>query len=160
MDEAAAGALLAEAFGRVDVADIRHAVAREAATAGLTGQRLDDFVLAVNEIITNAVRHTDGRGRVRLWTAGTVLSCEVTDTGDGIPPDWVEPTPPPATLVPGGRGLWMARQLCDELTVDTGPAGTVVRLSITLDGHHPPTAVDQGHVGVSQVLPCGSVGEA
>jgi anti-sigma regulatory factor (Ser/Thr protein kinase) len=142
------GALLAQAFGRTDVADLRHAVAHTAAAAGLTGQRLDDFVLAVNEIITNAVRHTDGRGRVRLWTAGTLLSCEVTDSGGGIPPDWVEPTPPPATLVPGGRGIWIARQLCDELTLDTGPGGTVVRLSIALDGHHPPTSVDRGQIGV------------
>jgi len=128
--------LLAEAFGRADLAATRHAVARRAAVAGLSGQRLDDFVLAVNEIITNAVRHADGGGRLRLWAVDGRLLCEVTDAGGGIPAGLADAEPPSIALAPGGRGLWIARQLCDELTVATGAGGTSVRLAIALD-HHP-----------------------
>jgi anti-sigma regulatory factor (Ser/Thr protein kinase) len=129
--------LLTRAFGYADLGLTRHAVARQAAAAGLAGQRLEDFVLAVNEILTNAVRHADGGGRLRLWCVGGRLLCEVTDSGHGIPPDLIDVEPPPITLAPGGRGLWIARQLCDELTVATGPAGTAVRLAVGLDDMRP-----------------------
>jgi serine/threonine-protein kinase RsbW len=137
MAEPPAAPLLTEAFGFADLAATRHAVARHAAAAGLTGQRLEDFVLAVNEILTNAVRHADGGGWLRLWCVGGRLLCEVTDSGHGIPAELIDVEPPPITLAPGGRGLWIARQLCDELTVTTGPAGTAVRLVIGLDSMRP-----------------------
>lgn len=124
--------LMVEEFGRDEVAALRHAISRRAATVGLSEQRLDDFVVAVNEIITNAVRHANGRGRLRLWVADGSLCCEVTDTGDGIPADRIDPPRPPATFIAGGRGIWMARQLCDELTIDTGPRGTRVCMVVTL----------------------------
>jgi anti-sigma regulatory factor (Ser/Thr protein kinase) len=126
--------LMTGAFGYADLAATRRAVARHAAAAGLAGRRLEDFVLAVNEILTNAIRHADGGGRLRLWCVDGRLLCEVTDTGHGIPADLIDVEPPPVTLAPGGRGLWIARQLCDELTVATGPAGTAVRLAVGLDG--------------------------
>jgi len=129
--------LLTGGFGFADLAATRHAVARHAAAAGLAGQRLEDFVLAVNEILTNAVRHADGGGSLRLWCGGGRLWCEVTDSGHGIPAELIDVEPPPITLAPGGRGLWIARQLCDELTVATGPAGTAVRLAVGLDGVRP-----------------------
>jgi anti-sigma regulatory factor (Ser/Thr protein kinase) len=131
------GELLAEVFTGGKVAATRHAVMRAAAGAGLSEQRLDDFVLAVNEIITNAVRYAEGRGRVRLWASASAVCCEVTDAGPGIPLDWINREAPPG-LVAGGRGLWMARQLCDDVDVRTGPAGTAVLLSVALDGHRPP----------------------
>ncbi|HEU5108430.1 MAG TPA: ATP-binding protein [Micromonosporaceae bacterium] len=129
------GPLLACVFGYADLATTRHALAQQAAAAGLAGQRLDDFVLAVNEILTNAVRHAGGSGRLRLWAVGARLLCEVTDSGRGIPPGLADIEPPPITLAPGGRGLWIARQLCDELTVVTGTGGTSVRLAVSLNAH-------------------------
>jgi anti-sigma regulatory factor (Ser/Thr protein kinase) len=137
MAEAPVPPLLTGAFGYDDLAATRHAVARHAARAGLAGQRLEDFVLAVNEILTNAVRHADGGGTLRLWCIGGRLLCEVTDSGGGIPADLIDVQPPPIALAPGGRGLWIARQLCDELTVATGPAGTAVRLAVGLAGVRP-----------------------
>ena len=124
--------LLAEAFDRDEVTDLRHAVARVANAAGLSGQRLDDFVLAVNEIMTNAVRHTGGRGWIRLWITGTRLHCEITDTGGGIPTHWLDARRPAPDLVAGGRGLWIARRLCDDMCVETGPTGTAVCLGMAL----------------------------
>ncbi|MEV8517531.1 ATP-binding protein [Dactylosporangium sp. NPDC051484] len=122
-------ALLVEQFGVAQITPIRHAVSRGASAAGLSGSRLEDFVLAVNEIVTNAVRHAGGGGLVRLWVAGGVLVCEVTDHGAGIPAERLNGQAPPPSYSISGRGLWLARHLVDEVEVSTGEAGTIVRLS-------------------------------
>ncbi|GAA2349474.1 ATP-binding protein [Dactylosporangium salmoneum] len=123
-------ALLVEDFGVAQITPVRHAVSRGAAMAGLLGQRLEDFVLAVNEIVTNAVRHAGGGGTLRLWVSDGVVVCEVTDKGEGIPDERLsggEALPPSYAV--SGRGLWLARHLVDDVTVSTGEAGTIVRLS-------------------------------
>ncbi|BCJ66515.1 ATP-binding protein [Polymorphospora rubra] len=124
--------LLTETFDRDQVTDLRHVVASCATAAGLAGQRLDDFVLAVNELITNAVRHGGGQGRLRLWSQqGTVL-CEVSDAGGGIAAERLDNRDRPAPHTAGGWGLWLADQLSDEMVVRTGPEGTTVRISAAL----------------------------
>lgn len=125
-------ALLVEAFGVAQITPVRHAVGRLAAEAGLVGQRLEDFVLAVNEIVTNAVRHAGGGGTLRLWRAGGVLICEVTDRGDGIPRERLRGAALPPSHAISGRGLWLARHLVDDVAVTTGEAGTIVKLSSAL----------------------------
>ncbi|WP_433608314.1 ATP-binding protein [Dactylosporangium sp. CA-139114] len=123
-------ALLVEDFDVALITPVRHAVNRGAAAAGLTGQRLEDFVLAVNEIVTNAVRHAGGGGTLRMWVADGVLVCEVVDKGAGIPEERLsgEAALPPSSAI-SGRGLWLARHLVDDVLVTTGEAGTIVRLS-------------------------------
>jgi anti-sigma regulatory factor (Ser/Thr protein kinase) len=125
-------ALLVEEFGVAQITPVRHALSRAAAAAGLVGQRLEDFVLAVNEIVTNAVRHAGGRGTLRLWLAGGLLVCEVADRGDGIPRERLNGNGLPPSHAVSGRGLWLARHLVDEVAVSTGEAGTIVRLSSAL----------------------------
>jgi anti-sigma regulatory factor (Ser/Thr protein kinase) len=124
--------LLRQKFDQRVIGGSRHAVARLAAAAGLYGQRLDDFVLAVNEMMTNAVRHAGGRGMLTLWCADSILHCEVTDNGRGIPAERLQPQRRPSTLAVSGRGLWLARHLCDSVTINTGPHGTKVLLRIGL----------------------------
>lgn len=103
---------------------VRHAVIRQATGAGLAGNQLHDFVLAVNEIVTNAVVHGGGRGELRMWDNGQFLRCEVTDGGPGGLLDApTEPTPQ------GGRhGLRLARLLVDHLEILESAGGTAVRL--------------------------------
>lgn len=125
-------ALLSRSFTRAQVTAVRHAVTRLAAGCGLAGRRLEDFALAVNELVTNAVRHAGGQGRVRLWRTDDKLCCEVTDDGPGIPPERVEPDAPPPTSAIDGRGLWLVSRLCDQVAIDTGPAGTTVRIVAAL----------------------------
>jgi anti-sigma regulatory factor (Ser/Thr protein kinase) len=125
-------ALLSELFDHQLVTTVRHAVVRLAARAGLAGQRLDDFVLAVNEMMTNAVRHAGGSGVLILWCQDDRLQCEVVDEGPGIPPERVDGDPLPAAFALNGRGLWLAHRLCDSVTIKTGPRGTTVHLAIAL----------------------------
>ena len=129
VDPIDATTLLAESFDHDQVTGLRHRVAGHARALGLTGQRLDDFVLAVNELTTNAVRHGGGRGWLRLWSAGRTVLCEVSDHGAGLTPERANDRRHPASDIVGGWGLWLARQLSDGMTVRSGPAGTTVRIA-------------------------------
>ncbi|WBB79366.1 ATP-binding protein [Micromonospora sp. WMMD882] len=131
--------LIAEAFDQAQVTELRHAVTSCGRAVGLTGQRLDDFVLAVNELITNAVRHGGGRGWLRLWQQADGLFCEVSDHGGGISAQRLNDRSRPAPDTAGGWGLWLARELSDTMRVETGPDGTTVRISAVLDPAAPPT---------------------
>jgi serine/threonine-protein kinase RsbW len=129
--------LLAESFDRHQVTAVRHTVAAHAEASGLAGTRLDDFVLAINELITNAVRHGGGRGWLRLWRADGFLYCLVSDTGAGIDSERLDDRRRPAPEIAGGWGLWLARELSDEMRVHSGPAGTSVRISAAIVAPEP-----------------------
>jgi serine/threonine-protein kinase RsbW len=111
------------------VTELRHAVASQAAKAGLAGDRLDGFVVAVNELLTNAVRHGGGTGHVALWREPGAVVCEVTDRGAGMPADRATPSVRPSPDAPGGWGLWLAAEMTDAIEVRTGDDGTAVRIS-------------------------------
>ncbi|WP_406072677.1 ATP-binding protein [Micromonospora sp. NBC_01638] len=128
--------LIADAFDQAQVTEIRHSVTSCAHASGLHGQRLDDFVLAINELITNAVRHGGGRGWLRLWQESGLLVCEVADHGHGISQQRLGDRSRPAPDTAGGWGLWLARELTDNMEVSTGTAGTTVRVTTGLSSHN------------------------
>lgn len=111
----------------VGLAAARNAVASAAHLNGLERSAIDRFVLAVNEIMTNVIAHGGGQGRLRLWPDDGWLRCRVTDEGPGMPSGFRAPTLPPI-LSTGGRGLWLAYQLC-HLDIRSGEHGTTVDLS-------------------------------
>ena len=115
-------------FDTWQLAAVRHGVADAAWAAGCDGDRVEDLVLAVNEVATNAVEHGSGDVHLDVWDGGRAgaLVCEVHDGGRLADPLPGLRAPHPSD--PRGRGLWIARQLCDLLHVWTDTAGTHVRI--------------------------------
>ena len=124
--------LLRRDFGLENLVRVRHEIAGRSAEAGLDDTRLYWYVVAVNEITTNAVRHGGGSGQVSLWFDGDRLHCRVVDRGPGIPPERQRGDVRPAPDTLGGRGLWLARQGCESMRVDSTPAGTRVTLTTAI----------------------------
>jgi anti-sigma regulatory factor (Ser/Thr protein kinase) len=118
--------------------DLREVVGGAARAAGLSPERTDDFVLAVNEVAGNAVEHGYGTGLLQLWLRDRLLTCEVHDSGVLCDPLPGLRLPHPAEH--RGRGVWIARQLCDLLHVWADHDGTHVRLQ-TARGSHVPDPV-------------------
>jgi anti-sigma regulatory factor (Ser/Thr protein kinase) len=136
------GDLLDIVFGWADFTRLRRLVAGQCAAAGLTGSRLDDFVLAVHEIAANAIMHAGAGGRLILRRAANGLRCLIADHApcdgeDAGPASWVPRARDGAEREPAGpetgRGLWLAAQLIDELSIISGPDSTIVSLYIRFD---------------------------
>ena len=121
-------ALLRREFALTSLVELRHQVERSASDNGLSDLALYRFVVAVNEITTNAVRHGGGHGHLELWRTGSRLHCRIADHGPGLP---AGKRTRPDTHATNGRGLWLAQQGCDDLTISTGMQGTTITLSAT-----------------------------
>ena len=133
--------LLDRVFGRDEITVVRHEVSDGLTAAGLRGERLQGFVLAVNEVVTNVVLHAGGRGRIVLWLADGSAWCTVADSGPGLPARYLSRPEVPGAFEVGGRGIWLAYELCDEVTMATGPLGTTVGLRIGLSRRATPNGV-------------------
>lgn len=116
----------------VDVLDPPLPVTRELVRsagqdARLTEAEIDDLVLVVSEGVSNAVAHGRPPVRVRFWTALRRVVALISDTGAG-------PADPFAGLLPargsatGGFGLWIAHQLCSDVTLRRTDRGFTLRL--------------------------------
>ena len=100
-----------------------------AVLAGMPQSRAGEVVLAVHELAANAVRHGAGPGRLRVWSAAGALHCQV---DDGDPPAGqaaVNPFP----YLPG-HGLWVVRQVADQVQILSGPGGTSVTITFGMPG--------------------------
>ena len=118
-------------FAGGSLSPVRHFVGERAGRAGLTSERTDAFVLAVDEAATNSLLHGGGDGTLRVWRGDGSMICEVMDAG-------VFRRPMAGRIAPGmaegtGRGLWIANQLCDLVQIRSSDAGTTVRLHMRLD---------------------------
>nr|BFE82333.1 hypothetical protein GCM10020093_049340 [Planobispora longispora] len=121
--------LLVRDFDLDTLVAVRHEVEHCAEQHGLTGLTLYRFVVAINEITTNAVRHGGGTGRLRLWRAGDRIYCEVTDRGPGLSVSAGNRAAPVESA--NGRGLWLARRGVRRFTMRTGAGGTSITLEAT-----------------------------
>ncbi|MFG1945841.1 ATP-binding protein [Nonomuraea sp. NPDC048826] len=122
--------LFSRDFDRESLVTLRREVERRSEEQGLAGLALYRFVVAVNEITTNAVRHGGGHGRLTLWKGDDRLFCEVADRGRGLPSGREWAPPPPATSTTG-RGLLLARHGASRLSIRSDGDGTSVLLEIT-----------------------------
>jgi anti-sigma regulatory factor (Ser/Thr protein kinase) len=113
-------------FGPDQLNAIRLFAARAATRAGLSTGRVDDLVLAVNEVVTNSLMYGGGFGLLRVWADPVGLVCEVGDSGRMNEP--LAGRVLPDVDRDEGRGLWMANQVCDLVQIRSSAVGTVVRL--------------------------------
>ncbi|MGA9315093.1 MAG: ATP-binding protein [Solirubrobacteraceae bacterium] len=109
---------------------LRRFVALSAAEASLDPARIDDLVLAINELATNSVCHAGGAGTLRIWREGDVLRCDVHDQGHMRQPSVCPIAPEPTQIT--GRGLWIVSQLCDLVQIHASHRGSVVRVHMRL----------------------------
>jgi anti-sigma regulatory factor (Ser/Thr protein kinase) len=107
--------------------DVREFTAALAARAGLRPHRVGDLVIAVAELAANTLAHTGGPGTVTFWVTDDEVVCQVQDQGQITDPlaGNVRPAPDASG---GGRGLWLVHQVCDQVEIRSGHAGTTVRL--------------------------------
>ncbi|MER7841049.1 SpoIIE family protein phosphatase [Streptomyces sp. NPDC096040] len=112
------------------VPTVRHLVARQLSEWGLE-PLVTPVELIVSELVTNAIRHGDGPGRLRL-IQHRVLTCEVSDTHTGRP----RPRHPRG-LDEHGRGLFLIAQLSRRWGSRCAGDGKIVWAEQDL----PPTAV-------------------
>jgi anti-sigma regulatory factor (Ser/Thr protein kinase) len=117
-------------FGPAELGEIRQWVGGHASAHGVSRDRLEDLALALHEICTNSIRFGGGVGRLAVWIADGTLICDVTD-GGRIDDLLVGRVLPPLDGL-GGRGVWLANQLCDLAQLRSGEDFTQVRLHTRL----------------------------
>jgi anti-sigma regulatory factor (Ser/Thr protein kinase) len=108
--------------------DARDLVRRSARDVGL-GERADDLVLAVNEILSNSLSHAGENGALRVWYEPGAVVCEVRDGGH-IPKPLVGREEPAAGQI-GGHGMWLVNLVCDLVQVRSSVEGSTVRMKMS-----------------------------
>ncbi len=142
MQASARPPILDQEFDSGTLYALRAAVQAHADRAGLPEDRASEVVLAVHELAANAIAHGAGHGRLRMWDVTGALSCEVVDIGRAGRPDaaggpdtaggsWTVTDPWPAE---DGHGLWLVRQVADQLDLRSGPRGTRAVITFALPG--------------------------
>jgi anti-sigma regulatory factor (Ser/Thr protein kinase) len=103
---------------------------RPACVGACPGQpvaQAEDLVIAVSEIAANAVRYGSPAARLPRVVGGAATA-EVRDSGCWRPAAGAAS----GNGRSGGRGLELARLVCDELGIRAGAGGTTVILRINL----------------------------
>ncbi|MFF7178527.1 ATP-binding protein [Streptomyces sp. NPDC008121] len=90
-------------------------------------ERVDDVLLLVSEVVTNACLHADGPEEIVLRQSGENLRVEVAD-GNPEPPARRRPR---AASLPGGHGLMVLDRLAGDWGSERREGGKVVWLEIS-----------------------------
>jgi anti-sigma regulatory factor (Ser/Thr protein kinase) len=118
------------AYDRTRLSAVRRSVKRAATDAGVASRAASDLVVAASELAANSVVHGGGAGTLRIWREHDRLLLDFEDRGTIEEPLAGRVRPSPSQL--GGRGLWLANQLCDLVQIRSSKLGTTVRLQATL----------------------------
>jgi anti-sigma regulatory factor (Ser/Thr protein kinase) len=120
-------------FGLTELSQVRRRVAAAAERAGMGPRAVADLVTAISELAANSVIHGGGAGTLRLWREDGSLVAEVEDEGRIEEP--LVGRLRPGLRQEGGRGLWLANQLCDLVQIRSGEGGTIVRVRVPAGQH-------------------------
>ncbi|WP_052423111.1 ATP-binding protein [Nonomuraea candida] len=110
-----------------DLGYIRGLVRLHGRHHGLSGERLDDLVTAVNEAVTNVLDHGGRAGLVTARAHEQGVSVEVLDIGGRLTSEHLRA----ARVDPAGAsgfGLWIIQHLCDQVTLEQTGLGSLLRL--------------------------------
>ncbi|MEP7020755.1 MAG: anti-sigma factor RsbA family regulatory protein [Pseudonocardiales bacterium] len=105
----------------------RALVERRATELGMGRERCQDLLLAITEVCVNSLMHGRGAPLLSVWARGDIMLCQVTDAGRLLASPLIG-RQQPSVDAEGGRGLWLANQLCDLVQVRALASGTAVRL--------------------------------
>lgn len=108
----------------------RHSLAGAVEAEALPRGRAEEFLIAVGEVVANALGHGHGLAELTLWSTNDGIVCAVHDDGPGLDDPFAGYLPPGNDDAAQGMGLWVARQLSDSLAIQSGADGTTVRLGI------------------------------
>ena len=124
---------LDQAFDSGTLCALRSAVQAHAFAAGMPEYRANDVMIAIHELAANVIQHGAGRGRLRMWQVPGALRFQVDDgapsrDGDGrgaanAADDW------PYVK---GHGLWLVREVADQMSLHSGPGGTRATVAFAL----------------------------
>jgi anti-sigma regulatory factor (Ser/Thr protein kinase) len=117
-------------YDRARLAAVRKRVKEAAEQVGIGPRRAADLVAAASELAANSVAHGGGAGTMYVWRDGGHLLIDFEDRGRIEEP--LAGRLHPANDQRGGRGLWLANQLCDMVQIRSGPHGTTVRVQAAL----------------------------
>ncbi|HET6562656.1 MAG TPA: sensor histidine kinase [Marmoricola sp.] len=116
-------------FDGADLGLVRDLVRRLAEASRLSPAAAENLALSVHELATNSVRHGGGHGLLSFWNEADGIVVEVRDGGHIRDP--LVGRQLPGLMQEGGRGVWMANQLCDLVQVRSGEQGTQVRVRMS-----------------------------
>jgi serine/threonine-protein kinase RsbW len=111
-----------------DLRTVRTFVVERARALGLPAARIDLLIIAVSELTTNTLQHTDSGGYIRIWADNSQLICDVIDSGGPRPFGLAMPAPEAVR----GRGLAIVKAICDAVHTAAVPGGTLVRVCLNL----------------------------
>lgn len=109
-----------------------------------------EILVAVEEAMSNAVRHSDrpvGEGIIeaRCIYSPAEFVVQVVDDGLGFEYTPAEVLSPPDPMASGGRGLFLMHRLMDQVVVESSERGTVITMSRQLRGRDDVSADESEH---------------
>jgi anti-sigma regulatory factor (Ser/Thr protein kinase) len=99
-----------------------------------------EYLHGVDEVLVHAITHGGGPATLRMWATHDQVVTTVTDPGSGFDDPFRGYTTGPAASRDARMpqlGLWLARQMCDELSFRHDREGFTVRLRADLDVRFP-----------------------
>lgn len=103
---------------------IRHLVLAHAIEYGVQTAKAEDVELCVSELLTNALRYSEGPARLELYVlTDTTVIAAVSDSSAHLPG---KPGPEGSASRENGRGLQIVGKLADTVTVTPYPWGKTV----------------------------------
>ncbi|MDZ7723142.1 MAG: ATP-binding protein [candidate division KSB1 bacterium] len=105
---------------------------------GMNKNQIVNCAIAVTEAVNNAIRHGNKQDPskkvfIQFSISGNNITIRITDQGNGFDPENLDdPLHPNNLLKENGRGIFIVKQLMDDVRFEFNKTGTTIILSKTL----------------------------